>query len=92
MIAVIDRVKRVVVEQLGVDELKVTENANFIDDLGADSLGRADLVMMFEDEFGCEIPDHAFEKICTVKDAVSFIEARRVADPKTRLGLQSIER
>ena len=54
---------------------KVTENASFIDDLGADSLDTVELVMAFEEEFGCEIPDDAAEKIVTVKDAVSFIEA-----------------
>src|SRR5665213_2445393 len=70
-----DRVKKIVVEHLGVDEAKVTENASFIDDLGADSLDTVELVMAFEEEFGCEIPDDAAEKIVTVKDAVSFIEA-----------------
>jgi len=72
---VADRVKKIVVEHLGVDESKVTENASFIDDLGADSLDTVELVMAFEEEFGCEIPDDAAEKIVTVKDAVSFIEA-----------------
>ena len=72
---VADRVKKIVVEHLGVDEGKVTENASFIDDLGADSLDTVELVMAFEEEFGCEIPDDAAEKIVTVKDAVSFIEA-----------------
>src|SRR6202051_5095818 len=70
-----DRVKKIVVEHLGVDEAKVTENASFIDDLGADSLDTVELVMAFEEEFGCEIPDEAAEKIVTVKDAVSFIDA-----------------
>jgi acyl carrier protein len=69
-----DRVKRIVVEHLGVDEGKVTENASFIDDLGADSLDTVELVMAFEEEFGCEIPDDAAEKILTVKDAITFIE------------------
>jgi len=63
---VADRVKKIVVE---------TENASFIDDLGADSLDTVELVMAFEEEFGCEIPDDAAEKIVTVKDAVSFIES-----------------
>src|SRR5215213_9039066 len=71
---VAERVKKIVVEHLGVDEAKVTENASFIDDLGADSLDTVELVMAFEEEFGCEIPDDAAEKIVTVKDAVSFIE------------------
>jgi acyl carrier protein len=72
---VAERVKKIVVEHLGVDDAKVTENASFIDDLGADSLDTVELVMAFEEEFGCEIPDDAAEKIVTVKDAVSFIEA-----------------
>ena len=70
-----ERVKKIVVEHLGVDEAKVSENANFIDDLGADSLDTVELVMAFEEEFGCEIPDDAAEKILTVKDAITFIEA-----------------
>ena len=69
-----DRVKKIVVEHLGVDETKVTENASFIDDLGADSLDTVELVMAFEEEFGCEIPDEAAEKILTVKDAIRFID------------------
>jgi acyl carrier protein len=70
------RVKKIVVEHLGVDEAKVTEGASFIDDLGADSLDTVELVMAFEEEFGCEIPDDAAEKIQTVKDAISDIESR----------------
>ena len=69
-----DRVKKIVIEHLGVDEVKVTEAASFIDDLGADSLDTVELVMAFEEEFGCEIPDDAAEKIVTVKDAVDFIQ------------------
>ncbi|MCY4549503.1 MAG: acyl carrier protein [Defluviicoccus sp.] len=69
-----NRVKKIVVEHLGVDEAKVTDNASFIDDLGADSLDTVELVMAFEEEFGCEIPDDAAEKILTVKDAINFIE------------------
>ncbi|WP_395675361.1 acyl carrier protein [Inquilinus sp.] len=65
-----ERVKKIVVE-----EGKVTEKASFIDDLGADSLDTVELVMAFEEEFGCEIPDDAAEKILTVKDAISFIQA-----------------
>ena len=68
-----DRVKKIVVEHLGVDESKVTENASFIDDLGADSLDTVELVMAFEEEFGCEIPDDAAETILTVGDAIKFI-------------------
>src|ERR1700730_17368462 len=71
---VADRVKKIVVEHLGVDESKVTENASFIDDLGADRFEPVELVLAFEEEFGCEIPDDAAEKIVTVEDAVSFIE------------------
>jgi len=69
-----DRVKKIVVEHLGIEEAKVTDGASFIDDLGADSLDTVELVMAFEEEFGCEIPDEAAEKILTVKDAISFIE------------------
>lgn len=68
------RVKKIVVEHLGVDESKVQDNASFIDDLGADSLDTVELVMAFEEEFGCEIPDEAAEKILTVKDAIDYIE------------------
>ena len=69
------RVKKIVVEHLGVEAEKVTEEASFIDDLGADSLDTVELVMAFEEEFGVEIPDDAAEKILTVKDAISYIEA-----------------
>jgi acyl carrier protein len=71
---VADRVKKIVVEHLGVEDDKVTENASFIDDLGADSLDTVELVMAFEEEFSCEIPDDAAEKIQTVKDAITFIK------------------
>ena len=69
-----ERVKKIVVEHLGVDESKVTDAASFIDDLGADSLDTVELVMAFEDEFGCEIPDDAAEKILTVQDAIAYID------------------
>ena len=69
-----DRVKKIVVENLGVEEEKVTPDASFIDDLGADSLDIVELVMAFEEEFGVEIPDDAAEKINTVGDAIKFIE------------------
>ena len=69
-----DRVKKIVVEHLGVDAEKVTENASFIDDLGADSLDTVELVMAFEEEFGVEIPDDAAETILTVGDATTFLE------------------
>lgn len=71
---VAERVKKIVIEHLGVEEAKVTEKASFIDDLGADSLDTVELVMAFEEEFGCDIPDDAAEKILTVGDAVSYIE------------------
>ena len=71
---VADRVKKIVLEHLGVDDAKVVETSSFIDDLGADSLDTVELVMAFEEEFGCEIPDDAAEKILTIKDAVVFIE------------------
>ena len=69
-----ERVKKIVVEHLGVEPDKVTENASFIDDLGADSLDTVELVMAFEEEFGIEIPDDAAEKIQTVGDAIGFIK------------------
>ncbi len=70
-----DRVKKIVIEHLGVEKSKVTDSASFIDDLGADSLDTVELVMAFEEEFGCEIADDAAEKILTVKDAIDHIEA-----------------
>jgi acyl carrier protein len=69
-----ERVKKIVVEHLGVEADKVIDNASFIDDLGADSLDTVELVMAFEEEFGCEIPDDAAETILTVGDAVKFLE------------------
>lgn len=72
---VAERVKKIVVEHLGVEADKVSEGASFIDDLGADSLDTVELVMAFEEEFNVEIPDDAAEKIQTVGDAVKFIEA-----------------
>jgi acyl carrier protein len=69
-----ERVKKIVVEHLGVEPDKVTDQASFIDDLGADSLDTVELVMAFEEEFGCEIPDDAAETILTVGDAVKFLE------------------
>ena len=79
MSTVADRVKKIVVEHLGVDEAKVVTTASFIDDLGADSLDTVELVMAFEEEFNIEIPDDAAEKIQTAGDAVSFIEANAKA-------------
>ena len=69
-------VKRIVVDHLGVDEQKVTDEASFIDDLGADSLDTVELVMAFEEEFGAEISDNEAEKILTVGDAIKFIESK----------------
>ncbi|MCA3595107.1 MAG: acyl carrier protein [Methylobacterium sp.] len=71
---VAERVKKIVIEHLSVDADKVVEGANFIDDLGADSLDTVELVMAFEEEFGVEIPDDAAETIQTVGDAVRFLE------------------
>ena len=71
------RVKKIVVEHLGVEEDKVTPDASFIDDLGADSLDIVELVMAFEEEFGVEIPDDAAEKITTVKDAINYIDSNK---------------
>jgi acyl carrier protein len=71
---VADRVKKIVVEHLGVEAEKVQDNANFIDDLGADSLDTVELVMAFEEEFNVEIPDDAAETIVTVGDAIRCLE------------------
>ena len=68
------KVKKIIVEHLGVDEAKVTDEASFIDDLGADSLDTVELVMAFEEEFGSEISDSEAENILTVGDAIRFIE------------------
>jgi acyl carrier protein len=70
-----ERVKKIVVEHLGVEEAKIQGDSKFIDDLGADSLDTVELVMAFEEEFGCEIPDDAAEKIVTLKDAVTYLTA-----------------
>lgn len=73
---VFDKVKKIIVDQLDVEEDKVTEAASITDDLGADSLDVVDLVMSFEEEFGIEIPDDQVEKIKTVGDIVKFIEEK----------------
>ena len=70
-----EKVKKIIVDHLGVDAAKVTDEASFIEDLGADSLDTVELVMAFEEEFECEIPDDAAEKIQTVKDAIDFISS-----------------
>ena len=72
-----ERVKKIVIEHLGVEAEKVTEAASFIDDLGADSLDIVELVMAFEEEFSVEIPDDAAEKISTVQDAISYIDGNK---------------
>ena len=69
-----ERVKKIVVEHLGVEEAKIQSDSKFIDDLGADSLDTVELVMAFEEEFEYEIPDDAAEKIQTVKDAIDFLK------------------
>ena len=70
-----EKVKKIIVDHLGIDEAKVVDEASFIDDLGADSLDTVELVMAFEEEFGSEISDSEAEKILTVGDAVKFIES-----------------
>lgn len=70
-----DRVKKIIVEQLGVDAAKVVDSASFMDDLGADSLDTVEMVMAFEEEFGIDIPDSVASKIITVKDAIEQIQA-----------------
>jgi acyl carrier protein len=73
MAAIEDKIKQIIVEQLGVDEAEVTNTASFVDDLGADSLDTVELVMAFEEAFDLEIPDEDAEKIRTVQDAVDYI-------------------
>ena len=77
MASVEEKVKQIIVEQLGVDEAEVTPSASFVDDLGADSLDMVELVMAFEEAFDIEIPDEDAEKIKTVKDAIEYIEQAR---------------
>ena len=79
MSSIEERVKKIVVEQLGVKEEEVTTSASFVDDLGADSLDTVELVMAFEEEFDVEIPDDAAEHIQTVGDAVKFIDEKLAA-------------
>jgi acyl carrier protein len=81
MASVEERVKQIIVEQLGVDEAEVTPKSSFVDDLGADSLDTVELVMAFEEAFDVEIPDEDAEKIRTVQDAVSYIDAHAKAKP-----------
>ena len=72
----LDKIKGIVVEQLGVDADQVTEDASFVDDLGADSLDTVELIMAFEEEFDIEIPDEDAQKIKTVKDVIDYIESK----------------
>ena len=85
-----ERVKKIVVEHLGVEPEKVTEGASFIDDLGADSLDTVELVMAFEEEFGCEIPDDAAETILTVGDAVKFLEKNAKSCTRASVALEAL--
>jgi acyl carrier protein len=75
MASVEEKVKSIIVDQLGVNEAEVTGTASFVDDLGADSLDTIELVMAFEEAFGIEIPDEDAEKIKTVRDAIEYVEA-----------------
>ena len=75
-----DKIKEIIIDKLGVEEKKITIEAKFIDDLGADSLDTVELIMQFEEEFGIEIPDEEAEKITTVQAAVDFIKARGITD------------
>ncbi len=75
MSSIEERVKKIVVEQLGVEEDQVTADASFVDDLGADSLDTVELVMALEEEFDCEIPDDEAEKIATLAQATAYVEA-----------------
>ena len=76
-IIMLDKIKSIVVDQLGVDEDQVTEDASFVDDLGADSLDTVELIMAFEEEFDIEIPDEDAQKIKTVKDVIEYIESKQ---------------
>lgn len=77
MSTITERVKKIIVEQLGVNEAQVTPEASFVDDLGADSLDTVELVMALEEEFDIEIPDEAAEKITTVQQTIAYIESRQ---------------
>jgi acyl carrier protein len=75
--AIQEKIRQIIVDELGVDEAEVTENARFIEDLGADSLDLVELVMRFEEEFGIEIPDEDAEKIQAVRDAFNYVEQHK---------------
>ncbi len=76
MASIEEKVKSIIVDQLGVNEAEVTSNASFVDDLGADSLDTIELVMAFEETFGIDIPDEDAEKIKTVQNAIDYVQAR----------------
>ena len=76
MSEIADKVKAIVVEQLGVNEDQVTPEAKFVEDLGADSLDQVELVMALEEEFGADIPDEEAEKLTTVGDAIAYVESK----------------
>jgi acyl carrier protein len=80
MATIEERVKKIIVEQLGVKEDQVTDNASFVNDLGADSLDTVELVMALEEEFNTEIPDTDAEKITTVKEAIDYVKAHSKED------------
>ena len=73
----LEKIQEIIIDKLGVDQNKITENAKFIDDLGADSLDTVELIMQFEEEFEIEIPDEDAEKILSVKQALDFIESKK---------------
>ena len=75
--SILDKVKEVIIDKLGVEEDKIVPEASFIDDLGADSLDTVELIMQLEEEFGIEIPDEDAEKMTTVKSVVDYIEANQ---------------
>ena len=73
----LEKIQEIIIDKLGVDQNKITENAKFIDDLGADSLDTVELIMQFEEEFEIEIPDKDAEKILSVKQALDYIESKK---------------
>jgi len=75
--SVSEKVKQIIVEQLGVDEAEVTDTASFVDDLGADSLDQVELIMTLEEAFGIEVPDEEAEKLTAVKDVIEYIEKKK---------------